>query len=155
MSTGCSSGLGLRTLRLLLDSLPTSSPSFSSPSIRIFAGHRYPLSIQQVEVTELAGTKSVLLQWLKLDLTSFSSVRNFASEILETEDVQSIDCLLLNAAVWSSGEVRALEVKDGEKWVEEAVVNHFCASFSTLFASPLPTSHLQRNTTSLSYFSHS
>jgi NAD(P)-dependent dehydrogenase (short-subunit alcohol dehydrogenase family) len=121
--TGCSSGLGLRALSLLLDSLTPSSSSTSQ--LRIFAGHRSPLSGRQVELTELAETKSVVVQWLNLDLTSFDSVRIFAAQV--RKQATSIDCLLLNAAVWTSGEPRVLSLTSGQQWTEEAIVNHFCA----------------------------
>ncbi|BGP20378.1 hypothetical protein JCM10213_002310 [Rhodosporidiobolus nylandii] len=120
--TGVSSGLGLTSLTLLLQHLTSASPAL--PRWRIFAGHRATLSGKADKLGALAAAhpERVELVWLPLDLRDKGSVEDFARRIKEEHGVESVEVVLLNAALWTS-ELRTLEWA-GEKWAEEAVVNH-------------------------------
>ncbi|GAA5859211.1 hypothetical protein JCM8547_008917 [Rhodosporidiobolus lusitaniae] len=134
VATGVSSGLGLRTLQLSIHShLSRSSP----PPLQILAGTRSSsLSPAQLELTHSTDGTAVDLAWLSLNLESLDSVRNFAREV--EKRTKNVDCLWLNAAVWTAnGEARTVELKNGEQWAEEAVVNHFAQHYLTLLLTPL------------------
>lgn len=103
--TGCTSGLGLRTLQLLLAS-PT-------PTTLVIGSRTLPPS------TPLPPTEPHTIHYLPLDLSSISSTRAFADATRSLLEKRPIDRLFLNAGEWKA------EVEAGRGgWVDEAVVNH-------------------------------
>ncbi|GAA6039575.1 hypothetical protein JCM8097_008401 [Rhodosporidiobolus ruineniae] len=134
LCTGCSSGLGLTTLSLLLDSLASSSSS-SSP-LRILAATRSPaLSAAHSALSTRARTLGGDLDWITgIDLRDLPSVARFADQVKHRTD--EVDCLFLNAGAWTS-ELRTVELQNGEVWAEEAVVNCFAQHYLAQLLLPL------------------
>lgn len=119
---GCTSGLGFEALKQLLTQ---SSPGCAR--WRVILSARSPESGQSA-VTKLQKCTSSHTQitWLPLDLARFpSDVISFSDRLKQhlEADHSTIDCLLLNAGMYSTRSI----VSAG-RWCQEAIVNHFGAS---------------------------
>ncbi|GAA5895506.1 hypothetical protein JCM8208_005250 [Rhodotorula glutinis] len=125
LAIGCSSGLGLGALSHWCRRLVSLPPRASQ--WRILAARRAPLdSSPTPEQDSLAALctahpHSVHLEWLALDLASSDSVRAFAHQVRNCTD--TVDVLVLNAAVWTADADPASFDVGGQEWTQEAVIN--------------------------------
>jgi NAD(P)-dependent dehydrogenase (short-subunit alcohol dehydrogenase family) len=67
---------------------------------------------------------NIQLIWLQLNLNDLNNVREFAKNVNNELNGESIDMLIINAAVYKTNGV----VGKDDGWSEEARVNHFCQS---------------------------
>ncbi|GAA5842873.1 hypothetical protein JCM9279_004015 [Rhodotorula babjevae] len=123
---GCSSGLGLGALSQWCRRLVSLSPPRPTRWL-VLAGQRSPLdsppSAEQRNLAALctANPDTLRLEWLALDLADSDSLRAFAHQVHARTD--SVDALVLNAAVWTADDDPASVAVDGRVWTQEAVVN--------------------------------
>ena len=121
VTTGCSSGLGLRALLSLIQSGPPPAP-FSG--YLILLGIRQPLSqaaYQEIHQARQANPRAYFEQ-IRLDLADLASVKAFAGHVgdkVAACEGGKVDRLLLNAAAFG------LEGEGVGGWTKEAVTNHF------------------------------
>lgn len=116
---GCTSGLGLEALQLLLASTRT-------PYQLVLGARSSASGDAAVRQLQAAAKQPTNISWLPLELADFPrGVTAFADQLKQqlasANDSSGIDCLLLNAAVFKS-ELHQMAAG----WTEEAIVNHFC-----------------------------
>lgn len=115
VATGCSSGLGLASLLLLV-----ARPAAASSPFHLLLGSRSSSAPGFEELSKVAEANGHQVTILHLDLAWTESVKAFAAQVVEILGEVKINVLLECAAVYKAE--RTMNVGG---WSEEAIVNHF------------------------------
>ncbi|POR35559.1 Uncharacterized protein TPAR_04260 [Tolypocladium paradoxum] len=122
VATGVSSGLGFEAVRQLLE---------QSQPYRVILGARDTkttnAAFDKLQFDRSANAVTVL----PLDLADLQGVKTFAQQALQKLGQETVDYLLMNAAMIKGTDVAGLH---GSKWCETVIVNHFCVLEKELMA---------------------